>query len=54
VFTPVDGDVVFCVASGSEPPPAPGLEASWALTVLGTVAATVTTQAIRDALQHAA
>ena len=53
VFTPVDGDVVFCVASGTEPPPAPGLEATWALTVLGTVAATVTAQAIRDAVQHA-
>ena len=50
VFTPVDGDVVFCVASGSEPPPPPGLEATWALTVLGTVAATVTAQAIRDAV----
>ncbi len=51
VFTPVDGDVVFCVASGSEPPPAPGLEATWALTVLGTAAATVTAQAIRDAVR---
>ena len=50
VFTPVDGDVVFCVASGSEPPPAPGLAASWALTVLGSVAATVTAHAIRDAV----
>jgi L-aminopeptidase/D-esterase-like protein len=51
VFTPVDGDVVFCVASGSEPPPAPGLEATWALTVLGTVAASTTAQAIRDAVR---
>jgi len=50
VFTPVDGDVVFCVASGSEPPPPPGLAASWALTVIGSAAATVTAQAIRDAL----
>jgi L-aminopeptidase/D-esterase-like protein len=49
-FTPVDGDVVFCLASGSEPPPAPGLEATWALAVLGTVAATVTADAIRDAV----
>jgi L-aminopeptidase/D-esterase-like protein len=48
VFTPVDGDVVFCLASGSEPPAAPGLAASWTLTVLGTVAATVTAAAIRD------
>jgi L-aminopeptidase/D-esterase-like protein len=51
-FTPVDGDVVFCLASGSEPPPAPGLEASWALTLLGTVAATVTAEAIRDAVRQ--
>lgn len=51
VFTPVDGDVVFCVASGSEPPPVPGLAASWALTVLGSVAATVTAHAIRDAVR---
>jgi L-aminopeptidase/D-esterase-like protein len=51
VFTPVDGDVVFCVASGSEPPPVPGLAASWALTVLGSVAAAVTAKAIRDAVR---
>jgi L-aminopeptidase/D-esterase-like protein len=53
-FTPVDGDVVFCLASGSEPPPTPGLAASWALTALGTVAATVTAAAIRDAVRQAA
>ena len=53
-FTPVDGDVVFCLASGSEPPPAPGLAASWSLTLLGTVAATVTAAAIRDAVRQAA
>jgi L-aminopeptidase/D-esterase-like protein len=52
-FTPVDGDVVFCLASGSEPPPAPAA-ASWALTVIGTVAATVTAAAIRDAVRQAA
>ncbi len=51
VFTPVDGDVVFCVASGPEPPPPPGLAATWALTLLGTVAATVTSEAIRDAVR---
>jgi L-aminopeptidase/D-esterase-like protein len=51
VFTPVDGDVVFCVASGSEPPAVPGLAASWSLTVLGSMAATVTAQAIRDAVR---
>ena len=52
VFTPVDGDVVFCLASGSDPPAAPGLAASWALTVLGTVAATLTAEAIRDAVRR--
>jgi L-aminopeptidase/D-esterase-like protein len=49
-FTPLDGDVVFCLASGSEPPQPPGLAASWSVTVLGTVAATVTASAIRDAV----
>jgi L-aminopeptidase/D-esterase-like protein len=49
-FTPIDGDVVFCLAAGSDPPRAPGLAASWAITVLGTVAATVTARAIRDAV----
>jgi L-aminopeptidase/D-esterase-like protein len=52
-FTPVDGDVVFCLASGSEPPSAAGLAASWGLAVLGSVAATVTAAAIRDALRPA-
>jgi L-aminopeptidase/D-esterase-like protein len=52
-FTPVDGDVVFCLASGSDPPAAPGLEASWALAVLGAVAATATASAIRDAVRAA-
>jgi L-aminopeptidase/D-esterase-like protein len=49
-FTPIDGDVVFCLAAGSDPPRTPGLAASWTITVLGTVAATVTAGAIRDAL----
>ncbi len=53
-FSPVDGDVVFCLASGSEPTPAPGLAASWALTLLGTVSATVTAAAIRDAVRASA
>jgi L-aminopeptidase/D-esterase-like protein len=50
-FTPIDGDVVFCLASGSEPPRAAGLAASWGLAVLGAVAATVTAAAIRDAVR---
>ena len=49
-FTPIDGDVVFCLASGSGPPRAPGLAATWTITVLGAVAATVTARAIRDAV----
>lgn len=51
-FTPADGDVVFCVASGSGPAPAPGPAASWAHIVLGTLAATVTAAAIRDAVRQ--
>jgi L-aminopeptidase/D-esterase-like protein len=50
-FTPMDGDVVFCLASGSEPPSSPGLAASWSIAVLGTAAATVTAEAIRDAVR---
>jgi L-aminopeptidase/D-esterase-like protein len=51
-FTPLDGDVVFCLASGSEPPSPPGLAASWTITVLGAVAATVSAEAIRDAVRR--
>jgi L-aminopeptidase/D-esterase-like protein len=51
-FTPNDGDVAFCLASGSGPPPTPGPAASWTLTVLGTAAATVTAAAIRDAIRQ--
>lgn len=53
-FTPFDGDVAFCLASGAALPPAPGPAASWWLTVLGTAAATVTAAAIRDAVREAA
>jgi L-aminopeptidase/D-esterase-like protein len=49
-FTPLDGDVLFCLASGPQPAPPPGLAASWALTALGTAAAVVTAGAIRDAV----
>ncbi len=51
-FTPADGDVVFCLASGEDPPQPPSPAASWTLIVLGTVAATVTAQAIRDAVHR--
>jgi L-aminopeptidase/D-esterase-like protein len=53
-FTPLDGDVVFCLASGSEPPAPPGIGASWTIAVLGTVAATLTAEAIRDAVRQSA
>lgn len=42
VFTPFDGDVVFCVASG-EPEAVP-----WTVMRVGSVAATVVAEAIRD------
>jgi L-aminopeptidase/D-esterase-like protein len=51
-FTPLDGDIVFCMASGTSPPAAPGPAASWSLTHLGTVAATLTAAAIRDAVRE--
>jgi L-aminopeptidase/D-esterase-like protein len=51
-FTPLDGDVVFCLASGSEPAAPPGLAATWALTMLGGVAANVVAGAIRDAVHR--
>jgi L-aminopeptidase/D-esterase-like protein len=53
-FSPVDGDVVFCLASGPGSPAPPGLAATWRLTVLGAAAANVTAAAIRDALREAA
>ena len=52
-FTPLDGDVVFCLASGSRRALSQGLEATWSLSVLGTVAASVTAAAIRDAVLEA-
>jgi L-aminopeptidase/D-esterase-like protein len=54
VFSPVDGDVVFCVASGRDAVGPPGLAATWALTVLGTIAAIVTAEGIRDAVRSSA
>jgi L-aminopeptidase/D-esterase-like protein len=52
-FTPADGDIAFCLASGAGPPPTPGPVNSWTLTVLGSVAATATAAAIRDAIRQA-
>lgn len=48
VFTPFDGDIVFCLASG-EADPSP-----WLVMRVGTVAATVVAEAIRDAVRQAA
>jgi L-aminopeptidase/D-esterase-like protein len=50
-FTPFDGDIAFCLASGAAAPAPPGPAASWSLTVLGTAAATLTAAAIRDAVR---
>ena len=49
VFTPFDGDIVFCLASGG-PIPAP----SWLVMTAGTLAASVTAEAIRDGVRAAA
>jgi L-aminopeptidase/D-esterase-like protein len=51
-FTPFDGDVVFCLASGPAAPVTPSPAVSWSLTVLGTAAANVTADAIRDAVSQ--
>ena len=53
-FTPNDGDVTFCLASGTGPAPVPGPATSWTLTLVGTAAATVTAAAIRDAIHQSA
>jgi L-aminopeptidase/D-esterase-like protein len=47
VFTPHDGDVVFCLASGRAGAP------PWSVMPAGTLAATVTAAAIRDAIRSA-
>ena len=51
-FTPNDGDIVFCLASGTGPLPTGGPDTTWTLTVLGTAAATITAAAIRDAVRQ--
>lgn len=47
-FTPMDGDIVFCLASGDGPAPASGPDTTWLLMTLGTAAASVVAAAIRD------
>jgi L-aminopeptidase/D-esterase-like protein len=48
VFTPFDGDIVFCLSSG-DAIPAP----SWLVMTAGTLAANVTAEAIRDGVRAA-
>jgi L-aminopeptidase/D-esterase-like protein len=48
-FTPVDGDVAFCLASGEAGEPRPFVSLQ-----IGVAAATVTAAAIRDAVRQAA
>jgi L-aminopeptidase/D-esterase-like protein len=48
VFSPVDGDVAFCLASGA------GEIQPWAVMSVGTAAATAAAAAIRDAVRSAA
>lgn len=47
VFTPFDGDIVFCLASGQR------ANESWGVLTAGAAAATVTAEAIRDAVRTA-
>jgi L-aminopeptidase/D-esterase-like protein len=49
VFTPFDGDIVFCLASGELGRIDPA-EESWRVMSAGTLAATLTAAAIRDAV----
>ncbi|MGZ6589633.1 MAG: hypothetical protein ACXVHX_35885 [Solirubrobacteraceae bacterium] len=46
------GGQVFGVASGAEPPAPPGLAAAWSVAARGAAAATVSAQAIRDAVRR--
>jgi L-aminopeptidase/D-esterase-like protein len=51
VFSPMDGDVVFALASGSGVLPEHGTERSLVLSGIGTAVATATSEAIRDAVR---
>lgn len=48
VFTPFDGDIVFCLASGE------GETTPWSVMRVGSLAATVVAEAIRDGVRQAA
>jgi L-aminopeptidase/D-esterase-like protein len=51
VFSPMDGDVVFCLAAGSGAMPERGTERSIMLSAIGAVAASMVADAIRDAVR---
>jgi L-aminopeptidase/D-esterase-like protein len=54
VFSPMDGDVVFCLAAGAGEAPERGIERSILLSGIGAVAASTAAEAIRDAVIQAA
>jgi L-aminopeptidase/D-esterase-like protein len=54
VFSPMDGDVIFCLAAGAGEPPEHGIERSILLSGIGAVAASTVAEAIRDAVIQAA
>jgi L-aminopeptidase/D-esterase-like protein len=51
VFSPMDGDVVFCLAAGSGAMPDRGFERSILLSGIGALAANSVAEAIRDAVK---
>jgi L-aminopeptidase/D-esterase-like protein len=53
VFSPMDGDVIFCLAAGSGVMPERGFERSILLSGIGAVAASSVAAAIRDAVRQA-
>jgi L-aminopeptidase/D-esterase-like protein len=52
VFSPLDGDVIFCLAGGSGAMPDRGFERSILLSAVGAVAASSVADAIRDAVKQ--
>jgi L-aminopeptidase/D-esterase-like protein len=52
VFSPMDGDVVFCLAAGPGAMPDHGFERSILLSGIGAVAASSVAEAIRDAVRQ--
>ena len=52
-FTPLDGDVVFCLASGGGPPPAPGSRRVMVAHRSGRDGRDLVAAAIRDAVRQA-